>query len=161
MKTVLLFGAGRSTYTLIKYLTNESKTLNIKVIICDISINDFVKKQLKSNSCEFVKLDIIDINLRRKLISESNLVISMLPPSFHIDIAKDCINYSVNMITASYVSDEMNALDENAKKANIIILNEVGLDPGIDHISAMDMINKLKDKNAVIKSYKSQCTCVI
>ena len=87
MKTVLLFGAGRSTYTLIKYLTNESETLKIKVIICDISINDFVKKQLKANSCEFVKLDITDTNLRRKLISESNLVISMLPPVFHIDIA--------------------------------------------------------------------------
>ena len=107
MKTVLLFGAGRSTYTLIKYLTNESETLKIKVIICDISINDFVKKQLKANYCEFVKLDITDTNLRRKLISESNLVISMLPPGFHIDIAKDCIYYCVNMITASYVSDEM------------------------------------------------------
>ena len=157
MKTVLLFGAGRSTYTLIKYLTNESETLKIKVIICDITINDFVKKQLKANYCEFVKLDICDINSRRKLISESNLVISMLPPSFHIDIAKDCIYYKVNLITASYVSDEMSALDEDAKKANIIILNEVGLDPGIDHISAMDIINKLKDKNAVIKSFKSHC----
>ena len=157
MKTVLLFGAGRSTYTLIKYLTNESETLKIKVIICDITINDFVKKQLKVNYCEFVKLDICDVISRRKLISESNLVISMLPPSFHIDIAKDCIYYKVNLITASYVSDEMSALDEDAKKANIIILNEVGLDPGIDHISAMDIINKLKDKNAVIKSFKSHC----
>jgi len=81
----------------------------------------------------------------------------MLPPSFHVLIAKDCIKHKKNLITASYVSEEMKVLNKQALDANILILNEIGLDPGIDHISAMSIIDSLKDQKINITSFKSFC----
>ncbi len=157
MKTVLLLGVGRSTHTLIKYLISFSKELNIRVILADQMSNKFVDDYVRKKQCQFVKFDINNNEQRKSHISDSDLVISMLPPKFHYVVAKDCILFKKNLVTASYVSDEIQKLDLLAKKANIIILNEVGLDPGIDHISAMDIIDSLKDKGAKINSFKSFC----
>ncbi|MBF25487.1 MAG: saccharopine dehydrogenase [Flavobacteriales bacterium] len=157
MKTVLLLGVGRSTHTLIKYLINYSQELNIKIILADQSTNDFINPYIQNKQCEFVKFDINNDSQRKKQIYNSDLVVSMLPPKFHYLVAKDCILYKKNLITASYVSEEIQKLDTLAKEANILILNEIGLDPGIDHISAMDIIDSLKDKGAKINSFKSFC----
>ena len=148
---------GRSTHTLIKYLISFSKELNIRVILADQMSNKFVDDYVRKKQCQFVKFDINNNEQRKSHISDSDLVISMLPPKFHYVVAKDCILFKKNLVTASYVSDEIQKLDLLAKKANIIILNEVGLDPGIDHISAMDIIDSLKDKGAKINSFKSFC----
>jgi len=81
----------------------------------------------------------------------------MLPARFHTIIAKDCLNYKKNLITASYISEEMKSFHDQAVKADILMLNEIGLDPGIDHISAMSIIDSLKSQNFKITSFKSFC----
>ena len=157
MKTILLLGLGRSTHTLIKYLVNYANSANIKIVLADQCLNGFIKPYLESSKIEFIKFDINNESLRRLQISKSDLVISMMPPRFHLLVAKDCIQFRKNLITASYASQEIRELHESAKKANIIILNEIGLDPGIDHISAMDVIDRLKDEGALISVFKSFC----
>ena len=157
MKTILLLGLGRSTHTLIKYLVNYANSANIKIVFADQCLNGFIQPYLESSKIEFIKLDINNDSSRRLQISKSDLVISMMPPRFHLLVAKDCIQFRKNLITASYASQEIRELHESAKKANIIILNEIGLDPGIDHISAMDVIDRLKDEGARISVFKSFC----
>jgi len=157
MKRVLLLGVGRSTHTLIKYLVDYSKKLNIHIFLADQKKNDFIAPYIHNNSCKFISLDINHPSSRKKIISNSDIVISMLPPRFHFMVAKDCVELQKNLITASYVSEDIAKLDAPAKKANIIILNEMGLDPGIDHLSAMDIIDSLKEKGAVINVFKSFC----
>ena len=157
MKRVLLLGVGRSTHTLIKYLVDYSKKLNIHIFLADQKKNDFIAPYIHNNSCTFISLDINHPPSRKKIISNSDIVISMLPPRFHFMVAKDCVELQKNLITASYVSEDIAKLDAPAKKANIIILNEMGLDPGIDHLSAMDIIDSLKEKGAVINIFKSFC----
>ena len=157
MKTILLLGLGRSTHTLIKYLVNYANSTNIKIVFADQCLNAFIQPYLESSKIEFIKFDINNHSSRRLQISKSDLVISMMPPRFHLLVAKDCIQFRKNLITASYASQEIRELHESAKKANIIILNEIGLDPGIDHISAMDVIDRLKDEGARISVFKSFC----
>ena len=157
MKTVLLLGLGRSTHTLIKYLVAHATDLNIRIILGDKTINNFIKSYTEYPFCDFIVFDVDNALLRESYISKADLVISMLPPRFHILVAKECIRFRKNLITASYASDEMRNLDKSAKDAGILILNEVGLDPGIDHISAMDIIDSLKRKGALIDSFKSFC----
>ena len=79
----------------------------------------------------------------------------MLPASMHVDVAKECIRFKIPMVTASYVSDEMRELDKDAKEAGVILMNEVGVDPGIDHMSAMKMIDEARDKGATLKLFES------
>ena len=90
-------------------------------------------------------------------IENADLVISMLPARFHVDIAKDCISLRKDLITPSYISDEMNALDQEAKAAGIVIMNEIGVDPGIDHMSAMKIIDHIKEIGGKLNSFKSFC----
>ena len=122
MKTVLLLGVGRSTQTLIKYLTMNAKELNIKVVLADLASNDFIEPYIQQEACKFLPFDINDTISRKKHISNADLIISMLPPRFHYIVAKDCIEFKKNLITASYVSKEIAKLDQDAKKANIIYI---------------------------------------
>ena len=157
MKNILILGAGMSTRTLISYLLNNAKENNWRVIVADA--NKLLAKEAILNS-EFghaISLDIFNEQNREKQIMESEIVVSMLPPSMHHIIAKDCIRYKKNLVTASYVSKEMSLLDNDAKNAGILILNEIGLDPGIDHMSAMKIINQIKEQGGNILSFKSFC----
>ena len=90
-----------------------------------------------------------------EMVKDVDLVVSMIPPNMHVTVAKACLKHRINMVTTSYISPEMKALDENAKKAGIIILNEIGEDPGIDHMGAMKMINQVNLEGGKIKSFKS------
>lgn len=92
-----------------------------------------------------------------KLIQESDIVISLLPYSFHPKIAEKCIQYKCNMVTASYMSEALKELDKQAKEAGVTILNEVGLDPGIDHLLAMECFDQVKMNGGKIKSFVSYC----
>ena len=89
------------------------------------------------------------------MVKDVDLVVSMIPPNMHVIVAKACLKHGINMVTTSYISSEMKALDEDAKKAGIIILNEIGEDPGIDHMGAMQMINQVNEEGGKIKSFKS------
>ena len=101
--------------------------------------------------------DVMDDNQRVSEISNADIVISMLPASMHIIVAKDCVRLKKNLVTASYVSDDIAELDNSAKKSGILLLNEIGVDPGIDHMSAMAVIDNIKDNGGVLTSFKSFC----
>ena len=134
MKKILLFGAGKSASVLIDYLLAQSTENNWKIIIADANKKLVEEKTKNHPNSEAIELDINDEPKRRELISTASIVISMMPPSLHILIAKDCIHFSKNLLTASYKDDQIKALEQEVKDKGILFLCEMGLDPGIDHI---------------------------
>ena len=127
MKKILVIGAGRSAVTLIKYLLDNAQQNNWFVTVADFSI-DLAKKAVKNlEHAEAIFFDVKDEKKRKNEISDADIVISMLPAALHIIVAKDCLQFKTNLVTASYVSEEIAALDEKAKMSGIILLNEIGL----------------------------------
>jgi len=149
MKTILILGAGLSASSLIRYLLERAEENNWFVKIVDQDL-DLVKRKINGHPrAEALSFNALDSHERRPILGHSDLVISMLPARFHVEVARDCIDLRVNLITPSYISPEMKALNEEAKAAGIVIMNEIGVDPGIDHMSAMKIIH--------VESFKSFC----
>lgn len=157
MIKILILGAGRSSSSMISYLLEKSSTKNWEVRVGDMDVKLAEKKIGKHKNGKAFQFDANDVENRKKQIAEADLVISMLPASMHIDIAKDCIAFKKNVVTPSYVSPAMQALDADAKKAGIIILNEIGVDPGIDHLSAKKIIDEVHAQGGKILSFESYC----
>jgi saccharopine dehydrogenase-like NADP-dependent oxidoreductase len=157
MRNILIIGAGRSASSLIKYLLRKSAQENLKVTIADLSIELARRKTYNHPNSNPIALDINDVEQRRAEIQKADIVISMLPAHMHIEVAKDCVTYKKNMVTASYVSDEMQSLDEAVKTNNLVFMNEVGLDPGIDHMSAMKVIHEIEAKGGKMILFESFC----
>ncbi|MES2573914.1 MAG: saccharopine dehydrogenase C-terminal domain-containing protein [Bacteroidota bacterium] len=157
MRTILIIGAGRSASSLIQYLLNKSDEEKLHLIIGDLSLASAQKKTNNHPNATAVALDIFDKNQRQELIQKAAIVISMLPAHLHIEIARDCIVYKKHLVTASYISDAMQDLDILAKENNLIFMNEVGLDPGIDHMSAMKVINEIRSKGGKMILFESFC----
>ena len=157
MKNILVIGAGKSAVTLINYLLNESAKNNWTVTVADYNLDLALKASNNHSNSRSIFFDVNDVNQRNKEIISSDIVVSMLPASMHILVARDCVNFKKNLVTASYVSDEILALDTQAKENGVLLLNEIGLDPGIDHMSAMKVIDDLKSQGAEITSFKSFC----
>ena len=157
MRTILIIGAGRSASSLIQYLLNKSVTENLHLVIGDLSLDLAQKKTNNHPNATAIALDIFDEDQRKKAIQIADIVISMLPAHLHIEIAKDCVIYKKHLVTASYVSDAMKELDAAAKENNLIFMNEIGLDPGIDHMSAMKVIDEIKDKGGKMLLFESFC----
>ena len=157
MKKVLLFGAGKSASVLIDYLLAQSSENNWRVIIADANKKLVEEKTKLHPNSEAIELDINDEPKRRELVSQATIVISMMPPALHILIAKDCIHFGKNLLTASYADDEIKALEQQVKEKGILFLCEMGLDPGIDHMSAMQLLDEIKATGAVVNSFKSHC----
>jgi len=155
MRNILIIGAGKSSASLVKYLQEKSTAENIKIILGDIIIEEAEKLAENHPQTEVIKLDVFDEKSRIQAIKNADIVISMLPARFHIEVAKDCVKYDKNLITPSYVSDEMWALNDEVKKKNLIFMNEIGVDPGIDHMSAMNVIDRIKDKGGKMLSFES------
>ena len=145
MRNILIIGAGKSTAYIVKYLTSKSLKENLFIKIGDIDLNsakNLVDGQKNVNAIEF---DIFNKSNSSKEIAQSDIVISMLPAKFHMLVAKECLKHKKNLLTASYISDEMKELDEEVRKAGLIFMNEIGVDPGIDHMSSMKIIDQIKD----------------
>ena len=157
MKKVLLFGAGKSASVLIDYLLAQSTENNWRVIIADANKKLVEEKTNRHPNSEAIELDINNETKRRELVSQATIVISMMPPALHILIAKDCIHFGKNLLTASYADDEIKALEQKVKDKGILFLCEMGLDPGIDHMSAMQLLDEIKATGAVVNSFKSHC----
>ena len=157
MRTILIIGAGRSASSLIQYLLNKSVKENLHLVIGDLSLALAQKKTNNHPNATAISLDIFDEDQRKKAIQIADIVISMLPAHLHIEIAKDCVIYKKHLVTASYVSDAMKELDAAAKENNLIFMNEIGLDPGIDHMSAMKVIDEIKDKGGKMLLFESFC----
>jgi saccharopine dehydrogenase (NADP+, L-glutamate forming) len=157
MKNILVIGAGRSAVTLIKYLLDNAEANNWQVTVADSSA-DLAKEAVDNHTNgKAIFFNVTDKKQREKDIADADIVISMLPASLHITVAKDCVRLKKNLVTASYVSEEIAELDESAKKAGVLLLNEIGLDPGIDHMSAMQVIDEIKEKGGELTSFKSYC----
>ena len=154
MRKILIVGAGKSSPYLIKYLLDKSQDEELLIHITDLDINH-LKKYKKFENCSVSPINILSEKEREKFISESDLVISMLPARFHIILAKTCLKLKRNLLTASYVSKDMKALSYEIKNSELLFLNEMGLDPGIDHMSAKKIIDELVANGAKINSFKS------
>ena len=157
MRTILIIGAGRSASSLIRYLLEKSEKEQLHLVIGDLSLALAQKKTNNHPNATAIALDIFDSQQRQQAIQNANIVISMLPAHLHIQVAKDCITYKKHLVTASYVSDAMQELDAEAKANNLIFMNEIGLDPGIDHMSAMKVIDEVKEKGGEMILFESFC----
>ena len=155
MRTILIIGAGRSASSLIKYLLDKSNEENLKIRIGDISLENAQKILNSHPNGEAFILDIFDEKYRREAIQNASIVISMLPARFHLEVAKDCVEFEKSLVTASYISKELMALDEQVKAKGLIFMNEIGLDPGIDHMSAMQIIDRIRDNGAKLILFES------
>jgi len=129
----------------------------LHLVIADLSMDLAQKKTNNHPNATPIALDIYNSVERKKAIQESDIVISMLPAHLHIEIAMDCILYKKNLVTASYISDEMQELDTAVKENGLVFMNEVGLDPGIDHMSAMKVIDQIKEKGGKMLLFESFC----
>jgi saccharopine dehydrogenase-like NADP-dependent oxidoreductase len=157
MRTILIIGAGRSASSLIDYLLKKSVSENLHLILGDISLDLAKQKTNNHPNATAISLDIFDDNQRQKAIQKATIVISMLPAHLHLAVAKDCMLYKKNLVTASYSSTEMQKLNATALSNNLIIMNEMGLDPGIDHMSAMKIIDEIREKGGKITLFESFC----
>ena len=157
MRNILIIGAGRSASSLIQYLLSKSETENLHLTIGDLSLELAQRKTNDHKNATAIALDIFNNEQRAAEIQKADIVISMLPAHLHIEVAKDCITYKKHMVTASYISDAMQSLDATAKENNLIFMNEIGLDPGIDHMSAMKVIDEIRDKGGKMILFESFC----
>ncbi|OYQ34659.1 saccharopine dehydrogenase [Flavobacterium cyanobacteriorum] len=157
MRNILIIGAGRSASSLIEYLLNKSEAENLHITIGDLSPELARRKTKGHPRATAIAFDIFNEEQRHKEINRADIVISMLPASLHYEVAKDCIRFKKNMVTASYISPAMQDLDDEVKKNNLIFMNEIGLDPGIDHMSAMKVIDEIRSQGGRVILFESFC----
>jgi saccharopine dehydrogenase-like NADP-dependent oxidoreductase len=155
MRNILVIGAGRSTSSLIKYLLDNAKEQDWFVKLVDIDMGMAKDKVGDHPNAEAAELNIENDIQRVSMISEADIVVSMLPAFMHTKVAKDCVALKKNMVTASYISDEMRELNDEAEKAGVLIMNEIGVDPGIDHMSAMKVIDEIREDGGEMVQFES------
>ncbi len=161
MKNIFVIGAGRTATALIEYLLKNSAEQNWHVRVGDFDYQLAKQKTGNYSSGSAIKFDALDDKQREMEISKADIVISFLPPSMHLLIAEECLKQKTHMITASYISPGMMKLDEDVKKNGLLFLNEMGLDPGIDHMDIMQLKEKVENKGGEIISLKSFCGALI
>lgn len=155
MKNILILGAGKSSTVLIHYLLSKAVDTDWLVTVGDISLDAAQVKVGNHPKGNAIFFDVSDDTLRKQSINNADIVISLLPANMHFQVAKDCVQLKKHFISASYISNEMLALHADAVKAGIILLNECGLDPGIDHMSAMELIHRIQQKGGQITAFES------
>jgi len=154
MKTVLVFGAGLVAGPLVDYLLDHG----YRVKVASRTLSKAQSLVGGRPNGEAIQFDITeDQAMLDELVAQADLIVSLLPYVHHVQVAEACIEHQRPMVTTSYVSEEMQALDQDAREGGIIVLNELGLDPGIDHMSAMRIINRVHDKAGEITGFRSYC----
>ena len=157
MKIILLFGAGKSATVLIKYLLKKAPIMNWKLIVADAN-KELVSQKLGGHPMsEALALDVKNEEERKLAIAKADLVISLLPPHLHILVAKDCLTHGKHLFTASYLDPEIESLQPEIQAKGLLFLYEMGLDPGIDHMSAMAIVDRIHKAGGTIKSFISHC----
>lgn len=157
MKQILLFGAGKSATVLIDYLLKQAVQEGWNITVVDADLALAASKVKGSPQGKAVSFDIKDGEKRAEFIGRADLVISMLPPSLHILVAKDCLEHGRHLLTASYVDDATRSLEKEISAKGLLFLCEMGLDPGIDHMSAMKLIDEIHEDGGRITSFQSHC----
>lgn len=153
MKNILIIGAGRSAIVLIKYLETFALENRFQVTVADKSIV-YIQKYV-SSSTRLIQFDLQNENQLVFEIKQSIVVISLLPANLHPVVAKVCLEHNKSLFTASYESEKMKQLEPEVKRRGLLFMNEMGLDPGIDHMSAMRIICRIKAKGHILKSFES------
>lgn len=157
MKQILLFGAGKSATVLIDYLKQTATQKQWQVTVADVNLAAVQAKVGDHTWIKAVGVSIDDTAERQALIRQADVVISLLPPALHYTVALDCLAFGKHLLTASYVDDRIRALAGQIRDKEILFLCEMGLDPGIDHMSAMQLIHRIKAKGGQIRSFLSHC----
>ncbi len=155
LRKILVIGAGKSTSYLLDYFLDHAFEENIHLTIGDLNPMEIPETVREHPRCTVLKLDIFDGDARKKAVEDTDIVVSMLPANLHFGVAKDCILYGKPMVTASYVSEDLKTLDEQAKAKGLIFMNEVGLDPGLDHMSAMQIIDRIRGEGGKMLLFES------
>jgi saccharopine dehydrogenase (NAD+, L-glutamate forming) len=155
MPKILIIGAGKSTSSLVRYLDEKSSEHHLHITVADKNLEQAKKIAKGFAHIDVMALDIFNTSHRENAVKSADIVVSMLPARFHIEVAKDCVKFNKNMVTASYVSDDMQALDEAVKAKGLTFMNEIGVDPGIDHMSAMQVIDRIKAKGGKLIMFES------
>ena len=155
MKQILIIGAGRSSSSLIKYMFEHAEKENWHIVVGDLDLQ-LAKSKIKGfDRGEAIQFDASNHDLVSQKISESDVVISMLPASMHVSIAEECVKQKKHLLTPSYVSTQMTALDEKAKQVGVLLMNELGVDPGIDHMSAKKVLDRIANEGGEMTCFES------
>jgi len=153
MNKVLILGAGLVVKPMVEYLLEHNFTVKIATTTRE-KADRMIKGHPNGSS---LRWSTDETGILENLIDEHDIVVSFLPYRFHTLVARVCIKYKKPLVTTSYVQPEMQDLDEPAKNAGVIILNEIGLDPGIDHMTAMKVIDHIHGKGGKVKEFYSLC----
>lgn len=155
MKEIFVIGAGRSASSLIDYLLEQSSENDWLIVVGDTDI-ELAKDKIGDHAHgQAMAFDLFDPEQRKEQIAKSDLVISMLPANLHLEVAKSCLELSKHLLTASYISPDMKAMSSTVEEKGLVFLNECGLDPGIDHMTAKQAIDRIHSASGALKSFKS------
>ena len=155
MKNLLIIGAGRSATALINYILEQARQHDLFITVADADLELARRKINDHPKGRAIWLDASKTNDRRDVINRHDVVVSLLPPQMHLEVAQDCISLGKHMVTASYVSKQVFRLGDEARQRALVFMNELGLDPGIDHMSAMQRIHKIKAQGGKITAFYS------
>ena len=156
-KQILIIGAGKSATVLIEYLQKKALQNGWYIVLADANGKTAAQKWNNAPNGESIELHVESAQERTRWIQKADIVISMMPASLHFLIAKDCLQLGKPLFTASYVDDQMKSLAEEIKEKKLLFICEMGLDPGIDHMSAMELIDRIQAKKGKITGFKSHC----
>jgi saccharopine dehydrogenase-like NADP-dependent oxidoreductase len=155
MKNVLVLGAGLVARPLVEYLLDQPE---VHVTVASRTVSKASALVGDHPDGRAVSFDIArDSDALGPLVAQADLAISLLPYIYHVQVAEQCVHHGCHLVTTSYVKDAMRALDAQAKEAGVILLNEIGLDPGIDHMSAMQIIDRVHDGGGEVSAFRSYC----
>lgn len=155
MKNILVLGAGKSTPYLISYLLAQAEQQNWFVTVADLDEALAAQRVANHPRGHATSFEVNDLALRRSLIKQADVVVNLLPPPFQSLIAADCVQHDAHMVSASYRDERVRGLDQDARRNGILLLCEVGLDPGIDIMSAMEIISRIRSKNGYVVNFRS------
>ncbi len=161
MKNVLICGAGMSATDLISYMLKHAEKYNWNVTVGDISVETAKIKIGGHPRGKAVYFDCYDNDIMERYIKDADIVISLLPPGMHSAAAKIALQYNAHVVTASYANQEMIDMHEEAKEKGLTFLNELGADPGIDHMNGMRSIDKIREKGAELLAFTSYCGSLV
>ncbi|TCD71109.1 hypothetical protein EIP91_000203 [Steccherinum ochraceum] len=153
-KKVLMLGSGMVAGPAVDEICSWK---DVELVVASNILPEAQRLVSKHAAGTAISLDVSDWSKVESLINESDIVISLLPVPFHPKVAEACIQYKKNLVTASYISPAMQALHDRAVSADVLLMNEIGLDPGIDHCSAISMLSDLEAQNKRVVSFTSFC----
>ncbi len=155
MKKILVLGAGYSTPFLIRHLLDEAERNDWFVTVGDRDVALARRRVGRHPRAQAIPFDVSDPTLREEQVASHDVVVNMMPPAFQFLVADDCVRHGRSMVSASYEDMRMRELDDDAHRRGVLILSECGLDPGIDHMSAVDMVRRVRAEGARITAFRS------